>query len=71
MQPPKDTKWISVRGVVHITALAGKDDQSVLFDDFALSVTNKNSKGKSGGGRSTTTLEERIAKRAADRASGL
>ena len=70
VQPPKHTEWISVRGVVHITSLTGNDDQFVMFDDFELSVTNKNSRGKSSG-RSSTSLEERIAKRAADRAAGL
>jgi len=70
VQPPKHTEWLSVRGVVHITAPTGRDDQFILFDDFELSVTNKSSRAKLNGGRSSTSVEERIAKRAADRASG-
>ena len=67
LQPPKRTEWLSVRGVVHITTPAGKENQFVLFDDFELSVTNKSAKSKSKTGRSTTSIEDRITKRALSR----
>lgn len=71
VQPPKHTEWISVRGVVYSRPSPARMISSYSSTTSRCPMTNKNSKGKSGGGRSTTTLEERIAKRAADRASGL
>jgi hypothetical protein len=62
VEPPKLTRTLLVRGVVHMTHDPDKETDFFVFDDFELSVTNKSSKSASDG-RKNLSPADRIRER--------
>lgn len=69
VEPPKLTRTLLLRGIVHVTKQADADTDFFIFDDFELSVTNKSSKSKSDG--KTTSRADRIRQSQRSRETGL
>lgn len=60
IDPPKGTRTLIVRGVVHMTKPPDKTVDVFVFDDFELTVADKKSKSN---GKKMMTPEERIRSR--------
>jgi hypothetical protein len=62
---PKNAEWLLVRGVVHMKAPPPGEEEFIMFDDFQVTVLSKAEQKKASG---STSIQDRIAKRAAERA---